>query len=590
MTYVKIIGVDEASLSSTAQYLQSLDIFSELNAEELEALADHVQEVAYEAGGVICYQRDVADTFYIVRRGRLYAQRADAQGRVRDAHPYTEGDYFNDVWLFEPGTHPTTVRGSEAGRLLLIDHDEFVAFLNDYPDALEFLHLSEEAREAAKATTFAEAGKEHQKLGLIEDELVAYHERRSPYLLYFRLAWPTALYLIWAVVINVVAGFGTPVALIGSLVPLIILALALVIQGLDWANDYFVITNRHLIHREYDLRRFRTRVHKIPLDQVQSVEIEKPSLLANLLDLGTARITTASQSSVLMFDFIDDPRLVKQTINRLREHVQALDAGRELSTMRNALEEYFQTPAAVSPVSDEGVERQMPESSKPAPGLLTRLRRGLSARVIDGNTITYRKHFFVLFKRTWVQMVAGLALFAGLALVPMLEVALALLGLWLLDLGWFIWRLEDWRNDTFQVTDRYVIDIDRRPFGFGESRKQAELGNVQNVNSDRPGLLATIFNYGYVTVETAGATPDIVFERVVNPNLIQSDIFERREAFRRRQRIREGQRRRHEYAVLLDVYQQAMEEGRIPKRLPTYAEGDPDEAYGEPVEDGTRDG
>jgi uncharacterized membrane protein YdbT with pleckstrin-like domain len=111
-----------------------------------------------------------------------------------------------------------------------------------------------------------------------------------------------------------------------------------------------------------------------------------------------------------------------------------------------------------------------------------------------------------------------------------------------------------------------VIDIDRQPFGFGESRKQAELGNVQNVNADRPGFLNTIFNYGNVHIETAGASADITFEQVVNPSRVQSDVFQRREAFSQNQRIRDGQQRRKEYAVFIDAYQQATEQNRLPDR------------------------
>ncbi len=132
----------------------------------------------------------------------------------------------------------------------------------------------------------------------------------------------------------------------------------------------------------------------------------------------------------------------------------------------------------------------------------------------------------------------------------------------------FIWRFEDWRNDTFQVTDRYVVDIDRAPFGFGESRKQAELGNVQNVNADRPGFFQTILNFGNVHIETAGASADITFEQVANPSRVQSDIFARREQYAQNQRIREGQQRRKEYAVFIDAFQQAVEQDRLPRRTP----------------------
>ena len=92
---------------------------------------------------------------------------------------------------------------------------------------------------------------------------------------------------------------------------------------------------------------------------------------------------------------------------------------------------------------------------------------------------------------------------------------------------------------------------------------------MQNINSDRPNFLATLFNFGNVIIDTAGAQADIVFETVSNPNQVQSDIFKRRDEYRRLQAIKQGDQRRKEYAVLLDVYQQATEQHRIPRRTPT---------------------
>jgi uncharacterized membrane protein YdbT with pleckstrin-like domain len=234
--------------------------------------------------------------------------------------------------------------------------------------------------------------------------------------------------------------------------------------------------------------------------------------------------------------------------------------------MRESIEDHFESPPAYQKVEEMG-EAQAAQV-QPQISLIERFRRNFYYRVVDGNTITYRKHYVPLILATWQQIVLGNGLFIiGLWLLRinyMLTLGVFFLGL--INLAVFLWRFEDWRNETFQVTDRYVIDIDRQPLGFGESRKQAELGNVQNVNADRPGLLHTVFNYGNVHIETAGASADITFELVYNPSRVQSDVFQRRETFVRNQRIRDGQRRRKEYAVFIDAFQQASEQKRLPER------------------------
>ena len=80
--------------------------------------------------------------------------------------------------------------------------------------------------------------------------------------------------------------------------------------------------------------------------------------------------------------------------------------------------------------------------------------------------------------------------------------------------------------------------------------------------------MQTIFNFGTVQIETAGVDSDITFEDIPNPSKIQSDIFKRLDEFRQSQRVKEGAQRRKEYAVLLDVYKQALEQNRIPRRTP----------------------
>jgi CRP-like cAMP-binding protein len=548
---------------SKIEFLRKLPIFSELNDKELEGLARITDEYEFEAGAAIAYQRDIADRFYIVSSGRLVGRRVDEQGLVQERKFYMAGDYFEDVWLFTPRTHEMTVNAAAPGRMMIIEEKKFLPFLVKNPGILDALELSDEAWYEAERTQAALPGRRARKLNLLTEEIVEFYERRTSLLLLVEIIIPIILWFT--------AGYFaidwwlSNQRLIGALAGLFSAAMFFLSAFffIDWWNDYFVITNKHLVHHEFDLRRLQIRIDKVPIDQVQSVQIVRPNLLQTLLNVGTARITTASRAGVLLFDFIHDPKAVEETINKLRQRVLAMDAGRVQASMRASIEEHFEAPPAYKKVTEPGV---VTADFGPQFTLWDRIRRAVASRVEDGNTITYRKHVFSLLRLVWWQIVLG-GLFLLIAFrVPEIWELIVFGVLFLIVLGIFIWRFEDWRNDTFQVTDRYVIDIDRTPFGFGESRKQAELGNVQNVNADRPGLLNTIFNYGYVYIETAGASANINFERVVNPSRIQSDIFQRREQFAQNQRIREGQQRRKEYAVFIDAFRQATEQNRLPAR------------------------
>ena len=577
-------------MTTKFDFLEQLPIFENLSYEQLEELADICQEYEFDEGAVIAYQRDVADSLYIIRNGRLYAQRLDKQGVVRESQQHFPGDHFGENWLFAPDIHDATVTAASDGQMIVINGQDFLKFLIANPDALPNLEPEDDSDEGSGLSheTWEEAlkveGRSDRKssaVNLLPDELVEFQARRSGWYLFVKLFWPMlGLILLPSILFMLITSWGalpnTFTFVIIGFVAFIFLVIVL-FRLLDWTNDYFVITNKHLIHHEFDLRGFRITINKIPIKQVQSVEILKPTLIANLFKIGSARVTTAAQKGIILFDNIDDPRLVQEALNRLTSRVKALNAGEAQAVMRQSLEGHFESPPPLREYAeDDETEGETAQTS----GLTTwqRIKNRYTWRVVEGNTITYRKHIFILIAGVWLPALIALGL-TGVgyllarytnindALVAFI-VGIVVLGI----LGWFIWNFEDWRNDTFQVSDRFVVDIDRKPFGFGESRKQAPIANIQNVNADRPGLLPTIFNYGFVYMDTAGVDTDITFENVPHPSQIQADIFQKLELHEQKQRTQRGADRREEYTVLLDVWRQALEQDRIPRRTPSPGE------------------
>lgn len=134
---------------------------------------------------------------------------------------------------------------------------------------------------------------------------------------------------------------------------------------------------------------------------------------------------------------------------------------------------------------------------------------------------------------------------------------------WCLSLFWVLWRYEDWRNDIFQMTPSHIVDIDRLPLGFRESRRQAALEQIQNINVDIPNAWARLFNYGNVVIETAGPAGDLTFEWVVRPRSVQAEVFQHIEAMRAKQREEEREQRRAELAKWFAVYNELKDQGEI---------------------------
>jgi CRP-like cAMP-binding protein/membrane protein YdbS with pleckstrin-like domain len=569
------------------EFLTELPIFADLSPAALDAVARITREYAFDDDAVIAYQRDIANRLFIVKEGRLFARALDNNGITRETYSFLPKQYFNEHWLFVPGVHSATIKGkgTEGGRLYIIEGPEFIQLLKRYPSIIDELApredddvhygLSDDAWiEAQKLKLRPRRTSSSAAGAMLPDERIELFTRRSWWFLLGRLIPPAIIVLVAAVILILtptdtqlerVVKIGVPILM--TLIGMIIFLLRLI----DFRADYFIITNKHLTHHEFELRHFRIDLVKVPIGQVQTVEVMKPTFLANLFNIGTTRVTTAAVAGVILFDNIDNPVTVKKTLERLTGQYKSLESAQTQAVMRQSIEKHF----GLSPqlTAAEGNVAAAP-ILLPQDGFWHDLRKRFGWRVVDGNTITYRKSLFILMRQVALPLLGLIVLgvLAGLGIY--LDMSPWVLGLGLgvggfVVLLWFIWQLENWRNDIFQLTDRFVLDVDRKPFGFGESRKQAAIANIQNVDATRPGFLPTIFNYGFVSIDTAGSQSDIVFDYVPNPELIQSDIFARIDESRRQQRISEGSSRRQEYALLLDVYRQAMEQQRIPQRTPT---------------------
>ncbi|GJM41671.1 MAG: hypothetical protein DHS20C20_19530 [Ardenticatenaceae bacterium] len=588
-------------MTTKAEFLQKHTLFKDLEEHHVDALAQITDEVVYENGGMVAFQGDVASSLYIVKNGRLYAETRqddiDNNSYVVNTRDYLANDYFQDDWLFVPNVHPANVKAKshrdKPATVLIISGTNFVRFLLQYPDALHLLETEEEEVDGQFVTVaglspyayeeaqklFSTAKRKRTVISILPDELVEYSSRRSRLYLLVQTFFPVLSMVLLPTVIFLffnsqpVDSFLYNLRFWISGLFFVILLLVVLFQTLDWSNDYFVITNKRVVHREFDLRTFRVDIKTARIDQVQSVEIAKPSFISNLFNFGTARITTASAFGTILFDNIDNPIEVKETLDRQSKRVKSLDASLEQSMLRETFSDHFAVKPQYQPVGEKATELPAAQPIR-RNTFWWRFRQRYFWRVEEENAIIYRKHFLVVIIESAIPLaLALLGVIVTFVLIRFFEFTFrqllpVLIFAYSIDLLWLIWRVEDWRNDMFQLTDRLIVDIDRKPFGFGESRKQALLSNIQNVNAFTPGLIHTIFNYGNVEIETAGAESNLVFEDIPYPSVIQSDIFAQLENMLQQQRRRQRGTRHKEYALLLDVYKQTVEQDRIPDRTP----------------------
>ncbi len=91
----------------------------------------------------------------------------------------------------------------------------------------------------------------------------------------------------------------------------------------------------------------------------------------------------------------------------------------------------------------------------------------------------------------------------------------------------------DYYYDIHIVTDHRVVDIDQNGL-FNREINELALEDVQDVTSFNKGVLSSVYDFGDVTIETAGAHPHFEFVGVRHPREIAGIILDLSEQFRQK--------------------------------------------------------
>lgn len=84
-----------------------------------------------------------------------------------------------------------------------------------------------------------------------------------------------------------------------------------------------------------------------------------------------------------------------------------------------------------------------------------------------------------------------------------------------------------YRQNRIYVSDHEVMQH-VRPTLFSRKESRLQLADVEDVNVVQKGILQTVFNYGTLTIETAGAVENFVFIFCPNPNYYAQAIQQAR--------------------------------------------------------------
>jgi CRP-like cAMP-binding protein len=515
-------------------FLHQVHIFNGLTEAQFGAVAAELTEQSFSPGRVIVKPGASDDNLYLVFSGSVIVT---ASGIGQFARTLVDGDYFGEESILGR-RHPqtATVTAKEETTLLVLSREKFEKLEKQISLLGTNLHVRINSHRLERRVRFK---------WLQEGEVVYFLARKHSVLLVEAMTGP--LFLAFASLAGMIATWyyslwypGLAVLWYLSLFAGLGAIAWGVWKGIDWGNDYYIVTDRRIVWVEKMVGLYESR-QETPLSAVQRVNVEL-DLTGRLLDYGDLVIQTIVGSTI-KFRKVDHPYQAAALIDQHWKHAdelsrkasRKLEAGEMETELRLRLSDDETTrPTAVRGVVEQTEELTNPYEDQRGFANLFRLRFEHSA------TVTYRKHIVVLLEQTWMPGVIFFALFVLLTvelLTPATSYAsifkadpIFLAFLWaVLYLGaiaWLIYQYVDWSNDIFQVTPDQIRDIDKTPLGQVTS-DIASLENILSIQSKRTGLLELLFNYGTVFI-TIGGGREMHFENVYNPSAVQEDIERRR--------------------------------------------------------------
>lgn len=536
-------------------------LFTLLGEQKLTELAADPRITIIRSGQIIFDPGDICNGFFLILSGKVSLEK-DTEKGIETIAILAPGDHFGSEVL-DGSTRKRLTRATALTETQLMKFSR--------KDLRELSSGCTEFDQAARL--------EHRSYLFItrkrfpwrnEHENIIYINRKHWYFLFKSLVLP----ILTGVLLLIPLGLVYVMFLPNSVVMPILMLAELVIsffwslwKGWDWTNDYYVITDQRVLNLEKVVLFYESR-QETPLEAILSLDTDT-SFSGRWMGFGTIRARTFTGS--IQFRYIQNPEwvisLVQEYWSRAKSSQVNINKTEVEADIRSRLSgaKPAEAQLPVNPVASD-IE------SGP---LVTSLAGMFKLKEIQGESVIYRTHWWILIRRLilpmvflilWVMTLAAAAggFLGGLDIATFFSIILlGGLVLWI----WFLYRIVDWRNDYYMITPDQIIDVHRRPLG-AEEKRTAPLKNIQSIEYFRQGMLGILLNFGSVAIRIGDT--DLNFDYVSDPSAVQKDLFERFINLTRREKGKEVRAERDRIADYIDTYHRMTGEGTSePGKPPT---------------------
>jgi CRP/FNR family cyclic AMP-dependent transcriptional regulator len=161
--------------ADVVELLARVPVFSTLELEDLERIAELAVPRAFEPGQVVFREGDASDTCYVVRSGRARAVREHSGGRTITLATFGTGDIFGELALFEDERRSATVEAIEQCSVVAVLGPDMRRLMVEHPgiSARLVIALGRRLRETNERLSRQSFQTVQSRVAVVLSELVA---------------------------------------------------------------------------------------------------------------------------------------------------------------------------------------------------------------------------------------------------------------------------------------------------------------------------------------------------------------------------------------------------------------------------------
>src|SRR5213080_2300814 len=125
---------DMTDLSEEAQSLSRVPLFKRLEPQELEKLAEEIDQVNYPAGETIFHEHDRGDALYVLEEGAVRIWVTDEDLEEVTLAELKPGAFFGELAVLDRGERSSSATAIVDSHLHRLSSDDFQQFLMEHPD------------------------------------------------------------------------------------------------------------------------------------------------------------------------------------------------------------------------------------------------------------------------------------------------------------------------------------------------------------------------------------------------------------------------------------------------------------------------